>query len=132
MFNSKLVVRAGWGMYYDRGELYSYLSPGLTQNITNGGPFGINQQQPFVNTQFCPTDFARVRSNPVSTHPRAQWQSTRLPMGGAARRAAHRESYNRHSPCPIPICAGVSNPQNIGAYHRMRTPALLFGRLRAE
>jgi len=57
-FNSKVVVRAGWGMYYDRGELYSYLSPGLTQNITNGGPFGINQQQPFVNTQFCPTAFA--------------------------------------------------------------------------
>jgi hypothetical protein len=58
MFNSKLVVRAGWGIYYDRGELYAYLSPGLTQNITNGGPFGINQQQPFVNTQFCPTAFA--------------------------------------------------------------------------
>ena len=58
MFNSKLVVRAGWGMYYDRGELYAYLSPGLTQNITNGGPFGINQQLPFVNTQFCPTQFA--------------------------------------------------------------------------
>jgi hypothetical protein len=57
-FNNKLVVRAGWGMYYDRGELYSYLSPGLTQNITNGGPFGINQQQPFVSTQFCPTQFA--------------------------------------------------------------------------
>lgn len=57
MFNDKLVVRAGWGMYYDRGELYSYLSPGLTQNITNGGPFGINQQSPFVSTQFCPTGF---------------------------------------------------------------------------
>jgi len=57
IFNSKVVVRAGWGMYYDRGELYSYLSPGLTQNITNGGPFGINQQLPFVSTQFCPTTF---------------------------------------------------------------------------
>ena len=56
-FNNKIVVRAGWGMYYDRGELYAYLSPGLTQNITNGGPFGINQQQPFVNTQFCPVPF---------------------------------------------------------------------------
>ena len=33
-------------MYYDRGELYAYLSPGLTQNITNGGPFGINQHNP--------------------------------------------------------------------------------------
>ena len=57
MFNSKLVVRAGWGMYYDRGELYSYFSPGVAQTISAGGPFGINQQQPFVNTQFCPTEF---------------------------------------------------------------------------
>ena len=28
MFNNKIVVRAGWGMYYDRGELFTYLSPG--------------------------------------------------------------------------------------------------------
>jgi hypothetical protein len=53
MFNSKIVVRAGWGLYYDRGELYSYLSPGVAQSITPGGPFGINQQVPFVGTQFC-------------------------------------------------------------------------------
>ncbi len=57
-FDNKIVVRAGWGMYYDRGELYSYLSPGVAQSITPGGPFGINQQLPFVNTQFCPTEFA--------------------------------------------------------------------------
>ena len=55
MFNSKIVVRAGWGMYYDRGELYSYLSPGVTQNEIAGGPFGINQQQPFVNSLNCTT-----------------------------------------------------------------------------
>ena len=57
MFNDKLVVRAGWGMYYDRGELYSYLSPGVAQSISPGGPFGINQQVPFVGTQFCPQPF---------------------------------------------------------------------------
>jgi hypothetical protein len=55
MFDSKVVVRAGWGMYYDRGELYSYLSPAVSQSITPSGPFGINQQVPFVGTQFCPT-----------------------------------------------------------------------------
>src|ERR1700752_2804927 len=33
-FNDKIVVRAGWGMYYDRGELYSYLSPPVAQSIT--------------------------------------------------------------------------------------------------
>jgi hypothetical protein len=57
MFNDKIVVRAGWGMYYDRGELYAYLSPGVAQSITPSGPFGINQQEPFVGTQFCPTEF---------------------------------------------------------------------------
>lgn len=56
-FNSKVVVRAGWGMYYDRGELYAYLSPGVAQSISPGGPFGINQQVPFVGTQFCPQPF---------------------------------------------------------------------------
>jgi len=50
IFNNKLVVRAGWGMYYDRGELFTYLSPGTTQNITTGGPFGVNLSQPFVNS----------------------------------------------------------------------------------
>src|ERR1700751_4195233 len=57
MFNSKIVVRAGWGLYYDRGELFTYLSPGVAQSITPGGPFGIGQQQPFVSTQFCPPLF---------------------------------------------------------------------------
>jgi len=28
-FNDKVVVRTGWGMYYDRGELFTYLSPGF-------------------------------------------------------------------------------------------------------
>jgi hypothetical protein len=54
MFNSKVVVRAGWGMYYDRGELYAYLSQPATATVASGGPFGVNQQLPFVNAQFCP------------------------------------------------------------------------------
>ena len=57
MFNSKIVVRAGWGMYYDRGELYSYLSLPGAQSLAPGGPFGVNQQEPFVGGQFCPTAF---------------------------------------------------------------------------
>jgi hypothetical protein len=52
-FNDKVVVRAGMGLYYDRGELYSYLSPGFAEGVINGGPFGVNQTPPYVNAQAC-------------------------------------------------------------------------------
>jgi hypothetical protein len=55
-FNDKLVVRAGTGLYYDRGELFSYLSPGFAEGVINGGPFGFNQTPPYVNAQSCGTD----------------------------------------------------------------------------
>ncbi len=57
-FNDKVVVRAGVGMYYDRGELFSYLSPGFAEGVINGGPFGVNQTPPYVNAQACtPSSF---------------------------------------------------------------------------
>ncbi len=36
-------------MYYDRGELFSYFSPGYAIGTVTGGPFGVNQSLPFVN-----------------------------------------------------------------------------------
>ena len=53
MFNDKVVVRSGWGMYYDRGELFTYLSPGFASGVIAGGPFGVNQTPPWVNQQSC-------------------------------------------------------------------------------
>jgi hypothetical protein len=53
-FHNKVVVRAGGGMYYDRGELFSYFSPGYAIGTVTGGPFGVNQQLPFVNASTCP------------------------------------------------------------------------------
>jgi hypothetical protein len=52
-FNDKVVVRAGWGMYYDRGELFTYLSPGFASGLIAGGPFGVNQTPPWVGTTAC-------------------------------------------------------------------------------
>jgi hypothetical protein len=54
MFHSKVVVRTGGGIYYDRGELFSYFSPGYAIGTVTGGPFGVNQQLPFVNASSCP------------------------------------------------------------------------------
>ncbi len=53
-FHNKVVVRTGFGMYYDRGELFSYFSPGYAIGTVTGGPFGVNQQLPFVTAQTCP------------------------------------------------------------------------------
>jgi len=53
-FGGKVVVRSGFGMYYDRGELFSYFSPGYAIGTVTGGPFGANQQLPFVTAQSCP------------------------------------------------------------------------------
>ena len=56
-FNDKVVVRTGWGMYYDRGELFTYLSPGFASGVIPGGPFGVNQTPPWVSSQVCATPY---------------------------------------------------------------------------
>ena len=55
IFHNKVVVRAGTGLYYDRGELFTYFSPGFASGVIAGGPFGVNQAPPFVNSQVCTT-----------------------------------------------------------------------------
>lgn len=43
---SKLTVRAGYGLYFDRGEFFSYLSPSAGSGFN--GPFGVTLAPPFV------------------------------------------------------------------------------------
>lgn len=42
-----LTVRTGYGIYYDRGELFSYLSAGAGGGFS--GPFGVTLSPPFVS-----------------------------------------------------------------------------------
>ncbi len=46
-FNSKLVISGGGGIYYDRGELFTYLSQPAGSSI--GGPFGVTESSPLVS-----------------------------------------------------------------------------------
>ena len=64
-FHSKFVVRGGSGLYYDRGELFSYLSPGYAAGEVEGGPFGITQTPPFVTQTHCPYSESFNASNPT-------------------------------------------------------------------
>jgi hypothetical protein len=120
MFKSKIVVRAGWGMYYDRGELFAYLSPGLTQNITGGGPFGINQQQPFVNTQNC----AIPADNCTATLENPWGTSLVQPPGNASGVVMPNACTLANNNNPSPVCpVGSQNTLNptpfyLGAYAR--------------
>jgi hypothetical protein len=52
-FNDKVVVRAGTGLYYDRGENFSFFSAGYAIGEVTGGPFGAVQAPPFVNAVQC-------------------------------------------------------------------------------
>ncbi len=45
-FVKNIVIRAGVGLYYDRGEYFTELSPSAGQGIS--GPFGVTTEQPFV------------------------------------------------------------------------------------
>jgi hypothetical protein len=46
VFNNKVVVRAGFGVYYDRGEYFTEFSPPAGGGIS--GPFGVTVEGPFV------------------------------------------------------------------------------------
>lgn len=46
-FNNKLVINGGAGMYYDRGELFTYLSQPAGSG--NGGPFGVTESSPLAS-----------------------------------------------------------------------------------
>jgi len=46
----KLTVRAGFGIYYDRGELFSDFSP--SAGFGFNGPLGVTLQEPFVSAGF--------------------------------------------------------------------------------
>ncbi len=53
IFHDKVVVRAGSGIYYDRGENFSFFSAGYAIGEVTGGPFGAVQAPPFVNAVQC-------------------------------------------------------------------------------
>jgi hypothetical protein len=56
----KLVVRSGFGLYYDRGEFFTNFSPSAGGGFN--GPFGVTLQEPFV--QPLETSAASTSENP--------------------------------------------------------------------
>ncbi|HEY4762587.1 MAG TPA: TonB-dependent receptor [Candidatus Sulfotelmatobacter sp.] len=110
MFNDKVVVRAGWGLYYDRGELFTYLSPGFASGVIAGGPFGVNQTPPWVNQTSCDTfgytycsDFENPWGTTLGPPPSGNPADLQLPNASAISSGAPLFSfadYNRANKLP--------------------------------
>ena len=104
MFNDKIVVRAGTGIYYDRGELYTYLSPGYAAGVVSGGPFGISQTPPFVTQQTCP-----YSSSPYGNT--SFLYDFYIPICGADPAGGDTSGYSLATPWGTTRSAGPSNPK---------------------
>jgi len=62
MFGDKVVVNGGAGVYYDRGELFTYLSQPAGSG--NGGPFGVTEAAPLASYV---TGNGKTLENPFGT-----------------------------------------------------------------
>jgi hypothetical protein len=106
-FHDKLVVRAGSGFYYDRGELFTYLSPGYAAGEISGGPFGSVQTEPFVSQQHCPYSASYNSNNPTYLY------LYYIPIcgGNGITGTVDNSEYNLATPWGTTLSAPPSNPQ---------------------
>ncbi len=104
LFKDKIVVRGGTGLYYDRGELYTYLSPGYAAGEVSGGPFGISQTPPFVTQQSCP-----YSSSPYGNT--SFLYDFYIPICGANPAGGDTSGYNLATPWGTTRSAGPANPK---------------------
>jgi len=62
-FHSNVVVSGGAGLYYDRGELFTYLSQPAGGSI--GGPFGVTESSPLVSIAAGNSTTGLTLENPI-------------------------------------------------------------------
>ncbi len=116
-FNNKVVVRAGSGFYYDRGELFTYFSPGYAIGDVTGGAFGVNQQLPFVSASTCtPASYYKgyiPTCDPAVASLAAPFGTTPIP-GPSNPKASDLSTY---LPNIAALTAGAA-PVSLGIYDR--------------
>ena len=121
-FHNKVVVRAGGGIYYDRGELFSYFSPGYAIGTVTGGPFGVNQQLPFVNASTCPIASRYLYEGYISTCGGSDAEGNlENPYGTSLQYAAPSSPKASDLGNFLPNAAGIMNngqPISLGVYDR--------------
>ena len=105
-FVKNVVVRTGFGVYADRGEFFTELSPSAGLGIS--GPFGVTTEQPFtVPVPNSCTGGKCLQNNPFGTSPLAPPPNS---LSGVAA-LVHNQSGLSGCPEPVtPTCTPTGTP----------------------
>ena len=124
--NNKVVFSGGAGIYYDRGELYSYLSQ--PAGGAASGPFGVTESAPLVNDI---TGNGTTLSDPLGSNGTvapaenpgaitAELQSTLNGMTGNSAKygpnCGGRDSQEGYQDCPDTLYFGAYDKNNVLPY----------------
>ena len=117
-FLKNVVIRAGFGMYYDRGEFFTELSPPAGGGIS--GPFGVTVEEPFVVPYYAVANatFAQPFGTTAPPPPPANLSSVQALIPNAAQLIANQTPYCNsvgESFCS-PLFFGGYDPRNMLPY----------------
>jgi hypothetical protein len=104
-----VVVRAGFGIYADRGEYFSELSASAGLGIS--GPFGVTTSEPFTvpvdtSTTFCPVNTNCLSKGPFGTTPFLPPPNNLSQVAGLV----HNQSALSGCPAPVtPTCTPTTD-----------------------
>jgi Carboxypeptidase regulatory-like domain/TonB dependent receptor len=117
VFNSKVVVRAGFGMYFDRGEYFTEFSPPAGGGIS--GPFGVTVEEPFVVPFYAiANDFGQPFGTATPPPPPGNLSQVQALLPNAAQLIANNNSYCAslgETGCG-PLFFGGYDPKNVLPY----------------
>ena len=110
----KVVFTGGTGIYYDRGELFTYLSQPAGSGI--GGPFGVTTAPPLVD--LVTGSGTRTLENPLGSatvpvlSPNPAFFTSTLPTANAIRTACTAQLNQQNDGCTVPFSFGSYNTNN--------------------
>ena len=127
--SNKIVINGGAGMYYDRGELFTYLSQPAGSG--NGGPFGVTESAPLASyiigagtTLADPIGSAYAASPPPTSDPsiiNLALQDTLNGMTGTTPGAGpncggNNQQNSTYYTCPVALNFGAYDKNNVLPY----------------